>query len=63
MSNIFVLNVAILKYLLYLCRQMVCGKPTQDNYHANYRRQLSWRGLGRRNFNQTLLKASKGKYL
>lgn len=62
MSNIFVLNVAILKYLLYLCRQMVCGKPTQDNYHANYRHRLSWYSLERRNMNITLLKAGKGKY-
>ena len=61
MSNIFVLNVAILKYLLYLCRQMVCGKPTQDNYHANYRHRLSWPSLERRNMNITLLKAGKGK--
>ena len=61
MSNLLIIVVAFLKYFLYLCRQMVCGKPTQDNHHANYRPRLSWHSLERRNMNKTLLKAGRGK--
>lgn len=40
---------------------MVGGKPTQDNSLRNYRHQLSWLCLERRNLLTTLLKAGRGK--
>lgn len=42
---------------------MVGGKPTQDNSLRNYRHQLSWRSLERRNLLTTLLKAGRGKII
>lgn len=40
---------------------MVGGKPTQDNSLRNYRHQLSWLCLERRNLLTTLLKAGRDK--
>ena len=40
---------------------MVGGKPTQDNSLRNYRHQLSWLCLERRNKLTTLLKSGRDK--